>query len=162
MAEQYCIKYYNPEDEKVKDVFFILIQIHLEKNKEGEEISNEVYELLNKYGACIDASKIIRIFPESTKLNKLGIYFEKFFQELMNRKHNQKIIYNLLKSEQLQVREELMNYQSQSIGISEERVCKKCLKRIGTSVFVKDSNNSVIHYGCMKAKKIKSSIIPKI
>jgi len=45
----------------------------------------------------------MEIFPESTKLNKLGIYFEKFFQELMNRKHNQKIIYNLLKSEQLQV-----------------------------------------------------------
>ncbi|ORX84557.1 hypothetical protein BCR32DRAFT_217745 [Anaeromyces robustus] len=152
MAEQYCIKYYNPEDEKVKDVFFTLIQIHLEKEKK-EEISDDVLELLNKYGAYIDAAKIMEIFPESTKLNKLGIYFEKFFQELMNRKHNQKIIYNLLKSEQLQVREELMNYQSQSIGISEERVCKKCLKRIGTSVFVKDSNNSVIHYGCMKSKK---------
>jgi len=159
MAEQYCIKYYNPEDEKVKDVFFTLIQIHLENKKNDEEISDEVLELLNKYGAYINASKIIEIFPESTKLSKLGIYFEKFFQELMNRKHNQKIIYNLLKSEQLQVREELMNYQSQSIGISEERVCKKCLKRIGTSVFVKDSNNCVIHYGCMKSKKNRSSIL---
>jgi len=127
--------------------------------KKDEEISNEVYELLNKYGAYIDASKIIEIFPESTKLNKLGIYFEKFFQELMNRKYSQKIIYNLLKSEQLQVREELMNYQSQSIGISEERVCKKCLKRIGTSVFVKDSDNSVVHYGCMKSQKKKSAVI---
>jgi hypothetical protein len=159
MAEQYCVKYYSPEDEKVKDVFFILIQIHLENKKKDEEISNEVYELLNKYGAYIDASKIIEIFPESTKLNKLGIYFEKFFQELMNRKYSQKIIYNLLKSEQLQVREELMNYQSQSIGISEERVCKKCLKRIGTSVFVKDSDNSVVHYGCMKSQKKKSAVI---
>jgi len=123
----------------------------------------------------------MEIFPESTKISKLCIYFEKFFQELMNRKHNQKIIYNLLKSEQLQViinkvknhivlfikwsyiyiyyikvREELMNYQSQSICISEERVCRKCLKRIGTSVFVKDSTNSVIHYGCMKSKKNKN------
>jgi len=58
MAEQYCVKYYSPEDEKVKDVFFILIQIHLENKKKDEEISNEVYELLNKYGAYIDASKV--------------------------------------------------------------------------------------------------------
>jgi len=158
MAEKYCIKYYNPDDEKVKDVFLTLIQIHMEK-QEGSELSEEVLELLNKYGAYIDATKIMEIFPESTKLNKLGIYFEKFFQELMNRKHNQKIIYNLLKSEQLQVREELMNNQSQSIAITEERVCKKCLKRIGTSVFVKDSNNSVIHYGCMKSQKKKSTIV---
>jgi len=52
-----------------------------------------------------------------------------------------------------------MNNQSQSIAITEERVCKKCLKRIGTSVFVKDSNNSVIHYGCMKSQKKKSTIV---
>lgn len=156
MAEQYCIKYYNPEDEKVKDVFFTLIQIHMENRGDEQELSDDVLELLNKYGAYIDATKIMEIFPESTKISKLCIYFEKFFQELMNRKHNQKIIYNLLKSEQLQVREELMNYQSQSICISEERVCRKCLKRIGTSVFVKDSTNSVIHYGCMKSKKNKN------
>ncbi|ORX48192.1 hypothetical protein BCR36DRAFT_84127, partial [Piromyces finnis] len=159
MAEQYCIKYYNPDDEKVKNVFLTLIQIHMEKQKEGEELSEKILDLLNKYGTYIDATKIMEIFPESTKLNKLGIYFEKFFQELMNRKHNQKIIYNLLKSEQLQVREELMNNQSQSIAITEERVCRKCLKRIGTSVFVKDSHNSVIHYGCMKSQKKKSTII---
>jgi len=61
MAEKYCIKYYNPDDEKVKDVFLTLIQIHMEK-QEGSELSEEVLELLNKYGAYIDATKVIYIY----------------------------------------------------------------------------------------------------
>jgi len=58
MAEQYCIKYYNPEDEKVKDVFFTLIQIHMENRGDEQELSDDVLELLNKYGAYIDATKV--------------------------------------------------------------------------------------------------------
>ncbi len=69
-------------------------------------------------------------------------------QEDSRIKHNQQIIKNLLKSEHLQVQEQLIHYSSRRVHINQDTMCPVCHKRIGNSVFASYPNGTVVHYSC--------------
>jgi hypothetical protein len=78
--------------------------------------------------------------------------------------HNEGIIASLSKGEHiqvgnpnwlfvienvLQVADKLFRFQSRRVTVTEERMCGRCLKRIGNSVFAMYPNGIVVHVFCL-------------
>jgi len=65
-------------------------------------------------------------------------------------RRNNQVIKNLLKSENLQVKEQMMRARSKVIKITEDRPCPVCSRRLGLSVPACYPNGMVVHMFCMK------------
>lgn len=70
------------------------------------------------------------------------------------KRYNNQVVKNLLKSEHLQVQEQLIHYRSRRVVIDADRTCPVCNKRIGTSVFACYPNGVVVHYICCKDRNV--------
>lgn len=91
---------------------------------------------------------MLEYLPPTTAISELQQVFQDVLQENTKIRRNSQIIKNLLKSEHLQVKEQLIKAESGFIKIDEDRVCDSCTKRLGSAAFVLHSNGAVVHYGC--------------
>jgi hypothetical protein len=55
---------------------------------------------------------------------------------------------NLMKSESLQVKEELLHLHAKRVTIDDERLCLVCRKQMRNTAFYCYPNGVVVHHGC--------------
>ncbi|KAL6054782.1 Vam6/Vps39-like protein [Balamuthia mandrillaris] len=155
LAEQYCVKHYNPESEESRDVFLSLLQVYLRPPPEETVQLAPALALLNKYYHSIDAPKALELLPPSCSIKQLAPFFLNVIRDCTKRRRDKLVTQNLLKLEKLQVNDELIHAKSAHvIKVTEERTCPVCHKRLGLSAFARYPNNVVVHYNCCKDRHV--------
>ncbi|KAI7829554.1 vacuolar sorting protein 39 domain 2-domain-containing protein [Gamsiella multidivaricata] len=146
-AEEYCIKYYDSNDPS-RNVFLMLLKVYLKPPNREKPMLEPALDILTRHGTRIDPAAVLELLPASTRIDQLFKFFEKSIRESNKTKHMDMVVKNLLKAERLQTQEQLTFYRSRRVKITEDRMCPKCNKRIGNSVFAVFPDGVVVHYSC--------------
>ena len=151
LAEEYCDKYYSSEDPECRDVYLHLLTVYLQPSDDGKTMLDSALQLLNKHFAKINAAEALNLLPSNIPIYEMYNYFEASLRHLSEKKRNSQVISQLLRSENLQVREEMIIETSSPIKIDDDTDCPVCGRSItGTSAFAHYPNGTVVHFGCCK------------
>ncbi|KAK9476162.1 hypothetical protein V1514DRAFT_337749 [Lipomyces japonicus] len=112
-------------------------------------------DLLSNHGSRVSAIDALELLPDQIKMNVLGPFLESHIREAHATVERDRIYAALLKADLVRTQQALITLKSNSISISDTRVCPVCVKRIGNSVISVMPNKVVVHYGCAKAYKDK-------
>ncbi|KAL0117844.1 hypothetical protein PUN28_008917 [Cardiocondyla obscurior] len=177
-AIQYCENVYTKyqsEDraEKQKqtdnadEVYVLLIQQLLKPDNEGVLIAGcslEVQrtaqpdlemalQLLKEHASKINPMKVLEVLPDSVPIGRIKHFLEVSLQNNLNAKRKTQVLKGLLYAEHLQVQEQRMHYESQSVLMTEFNICPVCKKRFGNqSAFARYPNGDIVHYSCQDRK----------
>ncbi|KAI9332684.1 vacuolar sorting protein 39 domain 2-domain-containing protein [Obelidium mucronatum] len=155
LAQRYCEIHYSATDPLCSDIFITLLTLMLEVQKSSFATGNEkikmdqIIDFVVQYGTYLDGTRILPLLPPTLPLSSLVGYFEKSLQSLHFTDHNAKVGLNVATLEHIQVQEKLIEYQSRSITIMEDRQCARCSKKIAGSVFAAYAKDLVVHVYCM-------------
>jgi len=153
LAEEYCARHYNSEREESRDVYLSLFQVYLRPPHPQKPMIEPAMNLLNKHYQRIDTPKALDLLPSTIPISQLYPFFEAVLREMTKTRRNNQVVRNLLKSENFQIREQLIQVRSRVIKITEDRSCPVCNKRLGTSVFASYPNGEVVHFMCLKLQQ---------
>jgi len=153
MAENYCAKHFNSEKEESRNVYLDLLQVYLKPSNGIEPMVTPALQLLSKYYQYIDIPRALDLLPPSTPISNLFTVFEAALRNNSKTRRNNQVVKNLLKSENLQIREQLIRARSKVIKINDGTMCPVCSKRLGQSVFACYPNGIVVHYICSKGDR---------
>jgi len=159
MAEEYCAKHYNSEKEDSRDVYLSLLRVYLKPPDNLEPMQQPAMKLLNKHYQRIDTPRALDLLPANIPIKELYPFFESVLRDITKNRRNNQVIKNLLKSENLQIREQLIKDRSHVIKITEDRSCPVCTKRLGTSVSCY-INGVVVHYMCLTSLQNQKKNVP--
>ncbi|XP_011695638.1 PREDICTED: vam6/Vps39-like protein [Wasmannia auropunctata] len=178
-AMQYCqnvyTKYQNQDRtmEKQKqtdnadEVYVLLIQQLLKPDNEGilmagcsPEIQRTTQpdlemalRLLEEHASKINPMKVLQVLPDSVPIGRIKHFLEVSLQNNLNARRRTQVLKGLLYAEHLQVQEQRMHYESQSVLMTEFNICPVCKKRFGNqSAFARYPNGDIVHYSCQDRK----------
>ena len=151
LAEEYCDKFYDDDSPECRDVYLHLLTVYLQPPKDQEPMLDSALCLLSKHFDKINAGKSLNLLPSHIPLHKMYDYFEAVLRYLAEKKRNCQVEAQLLRTENLQVKEDLIHATSVPIKINEDTDCPVCGRSItGSSAFAHYPNGTVVHYGCCK------------
>ncbi|KAL6267433.1 hypothetical protein P5V15_000509 [Pogonomyrmex californicus] len=177
-AIQYCQNVYtkyqsNDRMERQKqinnadEVYVLLIQQLLKPNNDGilmagcnPEIQRTTQpdlemalRLLEEHASKINPMKVLEVLPDSVPIGRIKHFLEVSLQNNLNAKRRTQVLKGLLYAEHLQVQEQRMHYESQSVLMTEFNICPVCKKRFGNqSAFARYPNGDIVHYSCQDRK----------
>ena len=168
MAEKYCRRQYEQNQEENRNVYLSLVKIYLrpqdlpslglpQSTYSGcvlEPKIQQALEILNKYNQRIDVAQTLDLLPATTEVKAIRVFLMRVLQDKLQHRRNSMVLKSLLYRDQLQVKEQLIFYQSKKCVITEERACRVCHKRIGTSAFAMYPNDVIVHYYCCKDRRV--------
>ena len=93
-------------------------------------------ELLEEHASKINPLKVLEVLPDSVPIGRIKHFLEASLQNNINEKRRMQVLKGLLYAEHLQVQEQRMHYQSQSVLMTEFNVCPVCKKRFGNQRYV--------------------------
>ncbi|KNC56116.1 vesicle fusion protein [Thecamonas trahens ATCC 50062] len=149
MAVEHCNRYYDPELESHRDVYLTLLKVYLAPPETIPAQPEPAMDLLNAYSSRIDIPRALELLPPDTPLASLLPFFDAVLKSKSELYRRNLVLRNLLRSENLLVREQLIQERSRYVVIEENRMCGVCHKRILSSQsFAVYPNNVVVHYRC--------------
>ncbi|XP_012264302.2 vam6/Vps39-like protein [Athalia rosae] len=177
-AIQYCNNVYakyesqkNSEKSKQQDgadeVYVTLIKQLLKPTNEGIWTTGTVtenqriaqpdletaLELLEEHAAKINPLKALEILPDNVPISRIKHFLETSLQNNLNERRTTQVLKGLLYAEHLQVQEQRMHHESQSVLMTEFNICPVCKKRFGNqSAFARYANGDIVHYSCQERK----------
>jgi len=153
-AEDYCEKNYGESTQDSQDVYLSLLRVYLKPPDGIPPMLNQALNLMTKHFSRINPAKALELLPADTVVRSMQPFFDAVMRKNNELRRMYQVERNLLKTQNLQVREESIALKSQSIRVSRDRMCNVCGKRIGTSVFAYFPDGTVVHLMC--AKDIRS------
>ncbi|XP_072024948.1 vam6/Vps39-like protein [Amphiura filiformis] len=159
-AEDYCRRNYAIDREGNIDVYLCLFRTYISPpdpdslrimeniQPPPEPNINAALEVLEFHHDKIDTAKALEMLPDTTQVKNVYVFMKKVLEGKAMVKRSNQILKSLFYSENLQVREQHIHYQSSKCVITEERNCPVCKKRIGDSAFARLPNGVVVHYFC--------------
>ncbi|KAJ3187941.1 Vam6/Vps39-like protein [Gaertneriomyces sp. JEL0708] len=147
-ANKYCEAHYDPDDDRSRDVFLLLLELYWNMYSEGNYPLDDILSFLSVYGAKMDPIKALSILPLTLPLRYLTGFFDKCLHDMHRSRNTNEIVKSLLKAEGLQCKAQRLNYSTKRITIAEDRMCSVCLKRIGSNVFTSFPTGAVAHVYC--------------
>jgi len=97
--------------------------------------------LLEEHASKINPMKVLEVLPDSVPIGRIKHFLEVSLQNNLNARRRTQILKGLLYAEHLQVQEQRMHYESQSVLMTEFNICPVCKKRFGNQRFVYVSYN---------------------
>eukprot|EP01132_Coremiostelium_polycephalum_P000685 gene685-846_t len=154
-------------DPKRQELFLCLLKTYLNfKNYQTQQqpqqqqqqsqpiIPNYIIEFLNNYYFEMDPIKVIQILPSNIPIQLLGGYLSKAFTFSISNQRESKIVKNLHKAQNLQVKYQHMKVCSGSVHMTSDKRCPVCSKVIGDRVFAYFPNGVVVHFKCFQISNI--------
>jgi len=140
------------------DVYLHLLQIILDTEHHptragaptAPDITAAVAQLLCRKQHRINPIVALSLLPGDMPVGRVAAFLEGAMRGMREERHNTAIVKNLRRSENLQVREELVRCRQRRVVVSNERACAICHKRIGGSVFAAYPDNTLVHFVCYK------------
>ena len=172
MAEQYCHKQYERSRDENYNVFVTLVKMYLQPHEVNLGFSRSVLTepgnieekiepneeaalaVLNKHYQKMDAAQVLDFLPPSIQITDMTYFLSNIIKDKMQQRRNSLVLKSLLYAEHLQVHEQRVFHQSNKCVITEERACRVCHKRIGTSAFALYPNGIIVHLYCCKDRKV--------
>ena len=168
MAEKYCRKQYEQNQEENRNVYLSLIKMYLRPQDlpslglpqstfaecKLDPKVKEALEILNKHNQKFDIAQTLDLLPQTTQIGDIRLFLMRVLQEKIQQRRSSMVLKSLYHSDHLQVHEQRVFYQSTKCTITEERACRVCHKRIGTSAFAMYPNGVIVHYYCCKDRRI--------
>jgi len=168
MAEKYCRRQYEMNEEENRNVYLSLVKMYLNPQElpslglpqstftdvKLEPKTKEALEILNKYNQKIDITQTLELLPQTTEVKDIHIFLMRVLKEKIQQRRSSMVLKSLFYRDHLQVHEQRIYYQSTKCVITEERACRVCHKRIGTSAFAMYPNGVIVHYYCCKDRRI--------
>ncbi|XP_012531879.1 vam6/Vps39-like protein [Monomorium pharaonis] len=109
--------------------------------------------LLEEHASKINPMKVLEVLPDSVPIGRIKHFLEVSLQNNLNARRRTQILKGLLYAEHLQVQEQRMHYESQSVLMTEFNICPVCKKRFGNqSAFARYPNGDIVHYSCQDRK----------
>lgn len=93
-------------------------------------------ELLEKHASKINPLKALEVLPDTVPIGRIKHFLEVSLQEKLNARRRIQVLRGLLYAEHLQVQEQRMHYESQSVLMTEFNICPVCKKRFGNQRLV--------------------------
>ncbi|KOX73555.1 Vam6/Vps39-like protein [Melipona quadrifasciata] len=93
-------------------------------------------ELLEKHASKINPLKTLEVIPDTVPIGRIKHFLEVSLQEKLNARRRIQVLRSLLYAEHLQVQEQRMHYESQSVLMTEFNICPVCKKRFGNQSHV--------------------------
>ncbi|KAJ3101038.1 hypothetical protein HDU97_001681 [Phlyctochytrium planicorne] len=145
-AERYCVHQdeLNPIQSSTENVFTILLDILLSESQESENI----FSFLLRHATKIDLAHAFNAFPGTFKLSDVLGFSKRSLQSLLWQKSTSKIVENITKADHLEVKSLRQTILSQRVTITDDRMCPRCLRRVGNSVFAVSPNGTIMHVFC--------------
>ncbi|XP_017882997.1 vam6/Vps39-like protein isoform X2 [Ceratina calcarata] len=110
-------------------------------------------QLLEKHASKINPLKALEVLPDTVPIGRIKHFLEVSLQEKLNARRRIQVLKGLLCAEHLQVQEQRMHYESQSVLMTEFNICPVCKKRFGNqSAFARYPNGEIVHYSCQDRK----------
>ncbi|PFX22208.1 Vam6/Vps39-like protein [Stylophora pistillata] len=155
LAEEYCHRNYNEGREGSKDVYVSLLRMYLEPPQiSGKENMKpnilEALDVLQEHHLKISTAKALELLPPSTKVSEVYAFLLNVLEDKDRKRKSCQVLKSLLFAEHLQVQEQRMHYQGHKILLTDERACRVCHKKIGTSAFAYYPTGEILHYYCCK------------
>lgn len=110
---------------------FLLVVGNPEIQKTAQPDLETALDLLEKYAPKILPMKALDVLPDSVPIGRIRHFLEASLQNQLNEKRKTQVLKGLLHAEQLQVQEQRMHYESQSVLMTEFNICPVCKKRFG-------------------------------
>ncbi|XP_071631169.1 vam6/Vps39-like protein [Temnothorax longispinosus] len=177
-ATQYCQNVYTryqnqdraekqKQTDNADEVYVLLIQQLLKPDNEGvlmagcnPEIQRTTQpdlemalRLLEEHASKINPMKVLEVLPDSVPIGRIKHFLEVSLQNNLNARRRTQVLKGLLYAEHLQVQEQRMHYESQSVLMTEFNICPVCKKRFGNqSAFARYPNGDIVHYSCQDRK----------
>ncbi|XP_047347409.1 vam6/Vps39-like protein [Vespa velutina] len=109
--------------------------------------------LLEEHASKINPLKALEILPDTVPIGRIKRFLEVSLQNNLNTRRKTQVLKGLLYAEHLQVQEQRMHYESQSVLMTEFNICPVCKKRFGNqSAFARYPNGDIVHYSCQDRK----------
>lgn len=176
-AIQYCQNVYTryqnqdcaekQQTDNVDEVYVLLIQQLLKPDNEGVLMAGcnpefqrtaqpdleMALQLLEEHASKINPMKALKVLPDSVPIGRIKHFLEVSLQNNLNARRRTQVLKGLLYAEHLQVQEQRMHYESQSVLMTEFNICPVCKKRFGNqSAFARYPNGDIVHYSCQDRK----------
>ncbi|XP_011882729.1 PREDICTED: vam6/Vps39-like protein [Vollenhovia emeryi] len=177
-AIQYCQNVYTryrnqdraekqKQTDNAEEVYVLLIQQLLKPDNEGvlmagcnPEIQRTTQpdlemalRLLEEHASKINPMRVLEVLPDSVPIGRIKHFLEVSLQNNLNARRRTQVLKGLLYAEHLQVQEQRMHYESQSVLMTEFNICPVCKKRFGNqSAFARYPNGDIVHYSCQDRK----------
>ncbi|XP_027043416.1 vam6/Vps39-like protein [Pocillopora damicornis] len=155
LAEEYCHRNYNEGREGSKDVYVSLLRMYLAppeiSRKENMKPNIDVaLNVLQEHHLKISTAKALELLPPSIQVREVYAFLLNVLEDKERKRKNSQVLKSLLFAEHLQVQEQRMHYQGGKILLTDERACRVCHKKIGTSAFAYYPTGEILHYYCCK------------
>lgn len=125
--------------------------------KETQKYKNLVYELLKNHAAnsLLDPLKVIEMIPErwplvTTQSSSLSSYLHVALSHALHLGRATKIMRSLSEMDRIQVECDWVRMRNASVRITGERLCQKCMKKIGDRAFAVYPDGGVVHHSCLE------------
>lgn len=155
MAEEYCERNYNDNNEEERGMYLHLMKVYLKPDAAalgGTEkppvMLEPALELMSRHADKLDAAAGLELIPGDTPLHKLMPFFETVLTKNRHDMRNSQVVKNLLRAEHLQARSECLDASRFRIYIDDDTVCTHCRKKLGNSAFARYPNGELVHYIC--------------
>jgi hypothetical protein len=125
--------------------------------KEGLRYKTLVYDLLKNHAASslLDPLRVIDMIPEewplvTTQSSSLSSYLHVALSHALHLGRATKIMRSLSEMDRIQVECDWVRMRNASVRITGERLCQKCMKKIGDRAFAVYPNGVVVHHSCLE------------
>ncbi|TPX32046.1 hypothetical protein SmJEL517_g04791 [Synchytrium microbalum] len=149
LAEKYCRRHYDPQHPITKDIFSILYSHYMTLVDQGKIKMEVVLGFLSRYGMYLDVVKTIMLTSPEVKLSDMLGFVQGVWLDSQRKRHDGQVLLNLCKSDKAKKSLDTIRYQSRRVTITDDRMCSRCLKRIGNSAFGVYPNLKIAHVYCI-------------
>lgn len=160
LAEDYCHRIYDPENEENKEVYLSLVKmyfhppsltklgIRLPKRPDPERNVEKAMMILSAHHEKIDAAKVLDMLPSDTTLESIKKFLLTVLEERTVLQRKTHVLRSLQLAEHLQVQRTRIKEQSPHFIIDESTLCNTCYKRLSTSAFARHPSGVIVHLYC--------------
>ncbi|XP_046859484.1 vam6/Vps39-like protein [Xenia sp. Carnegie-2017] len=162
MASTYCKQTYTEEWEDSKDVYACLLHMYLSppdpsilgaKTADLKANVEAALNVLKEHYDKINPIKALELLPLTIEVQEIFPFLEKILEEKSSKKKTNQVLKSLLFAEHLQIQERRMYYHTGNVIVNDERACRVCHKKIGTSAFACYPSGEILHYYCYETPK---------
>jgi len=86
LAEDYCKKFYDPQNDKRSDVYLYLLNVYLRPDKNMQQQLQPALQLLSKHFDKINPAEAFELLPTEITINEMLRYFECVLRNMAEKK----------------------------------------------------------------------------
>lgn len=163
-AIRYCDQVYCEKRDGADEVYVLLIKMLISPPDSwlrGVPVSPATSQpdletalaILEEHASKIHPVQALELLPDTVPLCRVRHFLETGLQKQLNERRQVLILKGLTYAENLQMQEQRMLYESQSVKMTEFNVCSVCKKRFGNqSAFALYPDGDIVHLGCQDRK----------